>query len=156
MSGSHTSNAKKRAMTTADETTDDLDELAQAAAALANDEVDVDHLVDLRRRFLAVAAATYRRREPREPPAAWSFRRAARKLGCGRDKLRALTRSGAIVTIPWGSSLRIPGVEIERFLAEGLDPPEPSPTPPSKRRRNGAAPRDEREAAVRRILEVED
>ena len=137
----------------------DPDEQAQTAACLANDCEDLDdvlaHLTGLRARIAASTAGPSRQREPRAR-AAWSFRAAAARLGVGRDRLRGLVAAGAIEVVPWGKDQRIPAAELERLLTEGLPRPEPSPAPVKRRRRSGAAPRDEREAAVQRILSVEE
>ena len=64
--------------------------------------------------------------------------------------------AGAITTVAWPgkrTKFLIPIAEVER---EGVARPEPSPAPVKRRSGNGAVPRSEREAAVARILAVEE
>jgi len=113
-------------------------EAEKAAAAAANDCEDLEdvlaHLAGLRARIAASAAKPTRRREPRER-AAWSIRAAAARLGCGRDRVRALVRSGAIKVIPWGRSWKVPAAEVERVVREGLPA---APGEGGRRRRLGS------------------
>jgi hypothetical protein len=106
----------------------------------------------------AVPPASTERRPPSST--ALGVNATARRLRRSKATVAKMIADGALKTIPWPgkkTKLLVPIAEIERIEREGLARPEPAPAPPKRKRRNGAATkRDEREAAVARILAVED
>ncbi len=65
-----------------------------------------------------------------------SDRQAARMLGCRRETVANLRRSGKLRAVPWFKSWRIPLAEVERLAAEGVTPAGRRP----RARRQGVRP----------------
>jgi excisionase family DNA binding protein len=68
---------------------------------------------------------------PKSPPAAYSVKMLAEKLGCSRTHVYHLIRNGQIKTFRFGELIRIPAAELERLQSASFVE-QPSPDKPNQ------------------------